>query len=90
VGEQPAADDRLRGPGATLAASGCGQVSKPGETLEVVGKRGTAGAFGEFQLLKSKGFAAVDKASTNERLAALAIARHMIARHRGQLQRLAS
>ena len=69
--------------------AGCrGEVAKPGEALQLLGERTRGSDAGKIEIGERDRDAAGVEPAAEQGLAALAIARDMIARNRDQLQRL--
>jgi hypothetical protein len=89
VRDEPAADKRFPGRGAALARSRCGEVAKPGETLQDLARAARWRDAGEIELGEGDDLAADGKISGEDLGAALPVPHDMVARDRGELQRLA-
>ena len=89
VGDQPAADHRLGETRAIFAGGGGGQVAKPGEALQLLGHRAHGAKRGEVHVGEGDGLAPDREPAGEDGVAALAVALHMVAGNRGQLEWLA-
>ena len=89
VGEEPAADHRLGKSRATLARCGRGKIAQPGEAFELL-EHGARRRLGKVDVGERQAARAGVEPAGEQGLAALAVARDMVTRNGGELERLAA
>ena len=89
MGEQPAADHRLRDARAFFPRGGRCEIAQPGKALELPGRVAVRTNDAEIQLRQRERVAATEKSAAEQGFAALAVTLDMVAWHGDELERLA-
>ena len=88
VGDQPAADHRFGETRTLFARRRGGEVSQPGESLQLLGKGAGRADRRDVEVLERQSLAADGKPAGEQGVAARSFAAHMVARDGDELERL--